>query len=67
MFPSQSNHFFLCTAGRMFSRPSFTASMASAAICLQSTHHWGLRTGSMTSLVREDKPRRMPGLGREPL
>mmetsp|Transcript_23455 Transcript_23455/g.54523 ORF Transcript_23455/g.54523 Transcript_23455/m.54523 type:complete len:231 (-) Transcript_23455:804-1496(-) len=67
MFSNQSNHFRFCVAGMIRILPSVTASQASAAICLQSTHHCGLRTGSMTSLVREESPSLIPGFGLCPL
>mmetsp|Transcript_13020 Transcript_13020/g.54545 ORF Transcript_13020/g.54545 Transcript_13020/m.54545 type:complete len:202 (-) Transcript_13020:1474-2079(-) len=59
MFSSQPNHVRSCICGMISSRPSRTASQASAAICLQSTHHCGLIMGSITSLEREHRPRRI--------
>mmetsp|Transcript_3935 Transcript_3935/g.9912 ORF Transcript_3935/g.9912 Transcript_3935/m.9912 type:complete len:211 (+) Transcript_3935:1809-2441(+) len=59
MFSSHLNHVDSNSAGMISRRPSRTASQPSAAICLQSTHHCGLSSGSITSLEREHSPRRM--------
>ena len=56
---SQRNQVLSNSLGMISMRPSRTASQPSAAICLQSTHHCGLRRGSMTSFEREQSPRRM--------
>ena len=49
----------LLTLGTISRVPSLTALALFSAISLQLTHHCGLSSGSMTSLLRLQRPRRI--------
>mmetsp|Transcript_7328 Transcript_7328/g.12633 ORF Transcript_7328/g.12633 Transcript_7328/m.12633 type:complete len:200 (+) Transcript_7328:2154-2753(+) len=56
MFSNHRNHTDSNSLGMISSSPDRTASHARAAMSSHLTHHWGLRTGSITSLLRLHSP-----------
>jgi hypothetical protein len=59
MLSSQRNQVASWLAGMILSEPLRTASVARLAMPPHCTHHCGLSSGSITSPVREQMPRRI--------